>query len=954
MPRFLRLFLLSCLCLGGLPFGRAEVLPQLMLEASMHSARIVDAAADAEGRWLVTAGEDKSARVWNLEDSRLLSVLRVPAREGTEGALRAVAISPDGERIALAGLTGRSFSAAKHYSIYIFERSTARLQQVLPGLEQGVETLAWSPDGRYLAAGLNAKGGVLLFDMRSGAWFAADADYRGTVTGLDFSPDSSQLASASLDGRVRRYRLTDSGLQRDSLRQIPGGARPGHLRFSPDGRHVAVGFMDTAMVYVLQAADLLTAWVPNSEGAERRSKQDPSNLQNVTWSADGGRLCAGGRWMRSGRSMLRCWEHGGRGGFADIPASANTVVALQALPDGRLAVAGMDQTWLLLSAEGKTLGERRSPLTDFRAGGLQVSPDGRQVAIALKAGAAPTAFDLVAGRLDQLPADLQKVRSSVAGLRGEWRGENRPVFNGQPLALFDQEEARAAAVSEDGQRVVIGTDTRLYSFDAEGKRLWSNTVPGPIRQVAWSGDGQWVVSANGDGTLHWLRARDGREVLRLFPHSDGSRWVMWTPAGYYKASEGGENLFGWLLTTQGDVAPDFFPASRFRDKFRRADQVERALNPTPPVAPAATSIEQIAPPVVAILEPGRQVETSLPVVHLRLAIRSLGDAPPTGLRVRVAGQAVEVALPRFDTLSGRTPELIHEIDVPVPRHDSEILVFAENRNGVSTPAPVQVRWQEPSWAQQTVRPKLYVLAVGISAYPQAALKLDFAAKDARDFVTALKRGSGVLYRDVEVRAISDEKATRDEILDGLEWLRRQVTHRDVGVMFLAGHGVTDNDGTYYFLPWGGDPERLKRSAVIYHEIRNTLAALPGKALFFIDTCHAGSVLGSARRAGVGDMAAMINELASAENGVIVFSASTGRQYSLENRDWGNGAFTKALVEGLNGAADFQKTGRITHKMLDFYVSERVKALTGGKQTPVTIIPQGVPDFPVAVLPPATP
>ena len=42
-------------------------------------------------------------------------------------------------------------------------------------------------------------------------------------------------------------------------------------------------------------------------------------------------------------------------------------------------------------------------------------------------------------------------------------------------------------------------------------------------------------------------------------------------------------------------------------------------------------------------------------------------------------------------------------------------------------------------------------------------------------------------------------------------------------------------------------------------------------------------------------------------------------------------------------------GGITHKMLDLYVSERVKQLTGGKQSPVTQAPGGVPDFPLAVL-----
>jgi len=97
------------------------------------------------------------------------------------------------------------------------------------------------------------------------------------------------------------------------------------------------------------------------------------------------------------------------------------------------------------------------------------------------------------------------------------------------------------------------------------------------------------------------------------------------------------------------------------------------------------------------------------------------------------------------------------------------------------------------------------------------------------------------------------------------------------------------------------------------------------------------------------MTAVVNELASAENGVVVFSSSTGRQYSLESDAWKNGAFTKAVVEGVTGKADLRKTGRITHKMLDYYVAERVKELTGGQQTPVNPSPQGVPDFPIAIV-----
>jgi len=108
-------------------------------------------------------------------------------------------------------------------------------------------------------------------------------------------------------------------------------------------------------------------------------------------------------------------------------------------------------------------------------------------------------------------------------------------------------------------------------------------------------------------------------------------------------------------------------------------------------------------------------------------------------------------------------------------------------------------------------------------------------------------------------------------------------------------------------------------------------------------------MGKVKRRGGLDIGAVISELASAENGAVVFSSATGRQYALENSEWGNGAFTKALVEGVSGKADFMGKGRITVNMLDLYLSEQVKELTKGQQTPTTVKPPNVPDFPIAFL-----
>jgi hypothetical protein len=110
-----------------------------------------------------------------------------------------------------------------------------------------------------------------------------------------------------------------------------------------------------------------------------------------------------------------------------------------------------------------------------------------------------------------------------------------------------------------------------------------------------------------------------------------------------------------------------------------------------------------------------------------------------------------------------------------------------------------------------------------------------------------------------------------------------VTSRDIGVIFLAGHGMTDEHQNYWFLPDDAKIEKLRATAVAQEDIQRTLRGLPGKAILFLDTCHSGQVLASAdgtKSRGVADVTAVVNELTAAENGVVAFASSTGREVSL--------------------------------------------------------------------------
>ncbi len=245
-------------------------------------------------------------------------------------------------------------------------------------------------------------------------------------------------------------------------------------------------------------------------------------------------------------------------------------------------------------------------------------------------------------------------------------------------------------------------------------------------------------------------------------------------------------------------------------------------------------------------------------------------------------------------------------------------------------------------------PKLYVLAIGVSEYQRSVYRLGFPAKDARDFAETMARQKGRLYRDAEIRVLANAQATKAAVEKHLKWIAEEVGPDDVGMLFLAGHGLNSPEGAYFFIPHEGQHENLEASAVPESAIRNALRSIRGRTLFFVDTCHAGNVVGSFKSASR-ELARLANNLASAENGVVVFASSTGKQQSEERDEWRNGAFTKALLEGLAGRADLARRGNVTFKGLDFYLSDEVPRLTNGRQTPVTIVPIGVPDFALAVM-----
>jgi hypothetical protein len=394
--------------------------------------------------------------------------------------------------------------------------------------------------------------------------------------------------------------------------------------------------------------------------------------------------------------------------------------------------------------------------------------------------------------------------------------------------------------------------------------------------------------------------------------------------------------------------------SQFRDRFYRSDVIAKVLDTLDVdqaarqadaaaglVTRKAAPITQTLPPVVQIHEPVQKVTVTETELKLTYSARALANNPVTRVEAQIDGRKANGA---DRVLSAVGDFRVGIITVELPRRDATVSLIAYNRNGASEPASVQIIWgghgSEP-------KPKLYILAIGVSTYQDQALNLLFAAKDSQDFVRTVEVHAGDLYESVIARPPPpDGRWTRDAVLEGLDWIRREPTNRDVAMIFISGHGFVTPDQVYRFLPFDYEPNRIERSTVRNADFQDFLAKIGGKVLIFLDTCYAGDVLRGGKAPTQVSVDKFANELAAAENGAVVFASSTGNQVSLENPAWGNGAFTKGLVEGLSGAADAKKTGVVRLSALEEYVYDRVKELTEGRQKPMVAKPKTIENFPI--------
>lgn len=481
-----------------------------------HDRRVWYAELSLDGRCVVTASLDLTARVWN---TRTGEPMTPPLAHAF--AVRAAHFSPDGRSVVTLG-----------------DGPEARLWEVATGLAMGqpllhsqrIRTAQFSPDGtRILTA--SDDGTAQVWDARTGRPALKPLRHQGRVLSARFSPDGHRIVTASED---KTAQVWDARTGEPLFQPFQHDSDVTKVEFSPDGQQVVTAASDSSVC----------VW--NVSSGEKRINRlpPPHEINTVAFSPDGHRVLTASSAGLVGLWSARDWTP-----LAPLMRHRVSVWRAEFSPEGqRILTTPVDNSARFWDGNtGEPLG---APLEhDDMILSARFSADGM---FAVTAAADKTArlWDVRPGaaRGHRLPGsvgwiggvfglgpDFSPDGETLASIEAAGRARLWNTRTGQPgTILAETTTVLHLRWSPDGLRVAaFCADRATRIWDARtGATLLEPIRHGTyIRDLKFSPDGQWLATAGDDGNLHQWNARTGEPRGEPIPNRDRIEFFAYSPDG---------------------------------------------------------------------------------------------------------------------------------------------------------------------------------------------------------------------------------------------------------------------------------------------------------------------------------------------------------------------------------------------------------------------------------------
>lgn len=891
----------------------------LVVEPQGHNALVNAVMYSQLTRELITVSDDKTVRLWDLDDQALNRTFRMKSDPtGPEGMLYAGAISSDGRYVAVAGY---SF----YNDIKVIDLQKGDVEVVLPGHKDVVTGLAFSPDGQFLASSsadqsiiIWEKGSQYLYEKKHSLY-----QHQGRVNDVSFSPDGTWLVSCSDDETVGMWEVESfgdadpirlqnhlGGVKKVATNELGflSGDEKGIVNFwgwdgglidqitQFDGPVVALETSEFHNLALLSGSKQLLV---NLEAPSNKIALFPSN-QNVS----------AGYFTEDRQLMI------GQGKSGNIVA----IDLDQMEPVYAMRGHGLDLTQLFIKKG--LLGFQLSNSSDIQA-----------------------YFDFAKGQLVRDQSKLNGFRGAeVSDENFEFQklGTDQLIFGASFSVTNTYRDGRVLSYTLLPQdRVAVGSDRTLKVYDRNGQLL--KELEGHNGQVlSIVANNKEMYTYGSDQIIKVWSLGDYSLKYNLFMTRNWE-WIVWANTGEYTASAGGEQYLNWQVTTPENRLAVFFPVKTHDKAFMSESIDDLAMESSRDEAKKQFQLPE-KPEIRWEMPMEFQTETQQTSTRIRATVYS--DQPIEKVRILVSGKAKPQQ--RGITDLKQVDEIIelnaYKTTVEIFASTADAKIVSEKRVFINP------NYENSSNEGMTIldpskRPNLYFFGIGVSEFANTKFNLTYADDDAEALYETFAEGNSNAYNQFEGVMLLNEEATRDNIIDRFTDLANKVKPTDQIVLFVASHGVNEN-GFYYVLTHDAEEGNIAGSCLRWNDIAMLLSNVPCRVLLFLDTCHSGAL--GANLSASEDYyknTEALRELGSVEIGVVVMSGSTGDESSLESAEWEHGVFTLSLLEGLKQQkADIKKDGLIYLRELDFFVSNNVYELTGGKQNPTTQKPSTISKF----------